>query len=55
MLTLISFIIFVWSVWFWYGLPQLEWLIPGMAGLATVYSLWVESYTRFEARRKRFK
>lgn len=55
MLTLISFVIFIWSVWFWYGLPQLEWLIPGFAALGVVSSMWAESYSRFEARRKHLK
>jgi hypothetical protein len=55
MLTLVSFIVFCWSVWFWYGLPQLEWLIPGFAALGVVSSVWAESYSRFEARRKRLK
>lgn len=55
MLTLISFIVFVWSIWFWDGVPGLEWIFPVFSGIVVVYSIGLDYYERFEARRKRLK
>lgn len=55
MLTLVSFIVFVWSIWFWDGVPGLEWIFPALTGFGVVYSIWLDYYERFEARRKRLK
>ena len=55
MLTLVYFLFFIWCLWFWQDVPGLRVLIPAAAGIGVVYSIGLEYYIRFEARRKRFK
>lgn len=55
MLTLISFVVFIWSIWFWQDVPGLEILFPILAEIGVVYSIWLDHYERFKARRKHLK
>ena len=55
MLVLLNIIIFGWSLWFWNGVPGVEWMFPALAGFGVVYSIWLWYYNRFEARRKHLK
>lgn len=54
MLVLLNLIIFIWTLWFWNGVPGLEWMFPALAGFGVVYSIWLGYYSRFRARRKQF-
>ena len=55
MLVLLNLTIFVWTLWFWSGVPGLEWMFPALAGFGVVYSVWLRCYNRFEGRRKHLK